>query len=84
MKMEKIQSSSRLILIFVLTIGFSQLSHQFYLPGLAPVNYCKESEKTKSCKVRNERKVTARRKNIRFFEKVAICLFLFVHAVTMV
>jgi hypothetical protein len=44
-------NSSRHLQIFIIIIGFFHLSQQFYLPGLAPVNYCKESEKTKSCKV---------------------------------
>lgn len=49
--MKEILKSSRHLQFFIITIVLIQLSHQFYLPGLAPVNYCKESEKTKSCKV---------------------------------
>lgn len=33
-------------------IGFCiELSNCFYLPGLAPVNYCKEGETSQTCKV---------------------------------
>lgn len=30
---------------------YAQLTHTFYLPGLAPVNYCKETETSPTCKV---------------------------------
>ncbi|XP_013783534.1 transmembrane 9 superfamily member 2-like [Limulus polyphemus] len=40
--------------IFVYTITFNFLfirsSHQFYLPGLAPINYCEEDKTTGNCK----------------------------------
>lgn len=43
--------TSRHIIFLILFLKNLQLISAFYLPGLAPVNYCKDSEKTKSCKV---------------------------------
>jgi len=33
------------------TLVIISTANGFYLPGLAPVNYCKEQDVTKSCKV---------------------------------
>lgn len=50
-KMSKKSSSSPCVFLIVF-LGVIRISHQFYLPGLAPVNYCKGIDTSKSCKVR--------------------------------
>lgn len=50
--MAKLNKCFRISIIrFVLIISFcTELSNCFYLPGLAPVNYCKEGETSSTCK----------------------------------
>lgn len=48
--MLKINSQIGVTIVW-LTIGF-HVSNGFYLPGLAPVNYCVKSEAPEACKVR--------------------------------
>lgn len=39
-------------LLFIYTLTCTLLAiNAFYLPGLAPVNYCKKEEVSESCKV---------------------------------
>lgn len=50
-------------LIIIITF-LSSICHGFYLPGLAPVNYCRKSESNGQCKVSSIEKTTL---NIFFF-----------------
>lgn len=38
-------------LVFFIWLTFFNLVIAFYLPGLAPVNYCKEEDELNNCKV---------------------------------
>ncbi|XP_046676236.1 transmembrane 9 superfamily member 2 [Homalodisca vitripennis] len=49
--MKRIDSRFRLnVCALILIISNIQLSQSFYLPGLAPVNYCKVGESSQTCK----------------------------------
>lgn len=45
------QFSSHHLLLKLIFFGLITVNRAFYLPGLAPVNYCKPTEKSNACKV---------------------------------
>lgn len=54
----------RLLLLSLLLLGTVPGPHPgsaFYLPGLAPVNFCTEEKKTDECKVGEARRAVGRR-----------------------
>lgn len=45
------QFSSHHLLLKFIFFGLITVNRAFYLPGLAPVNYCRPTEKSHACKV---------------------------------